>query len=134
VWRGYCLQKFIVERLSQLRTANYMSGLPKILCLACSAIALAGCQHPLAPAVARQQPTGLNEIFVYAGSTATDEQPVRSKAPAIAKPAGVVNAGTQASAAPQDKPLIASVEKKPASQVGQLADGLFAAFKTFTGH
>jgi hypothetical protein len=104
----------------------FMSRLLKTMFLACAGFALAGCQQPLAPALAQQQPAGINNFVLDAGATPRVDKSVQ--------PAAASDAAAPSSAKPSDKPLIASAQTQPGSQVGQLADGLFLAFKAFTGH
>jgi hypothetical protein len=127
------LAQFTAERLSQLRNANYMSTLPRNLFLACSAIVLAGCQHPLASSVAGQQPAIEKYAYVDAGGPGRVEKATQSESPAVTDQPGVPAVDTTASSKPQSEPMIASVQKQPESQTLQLADGLMLVFKTFTG-
>jgi hypothetical protein len=127
------LQEFIAERMSKLRKANYMSRLLRNLFLVCSAMALAGCQHPLAPSVAWQQPAGVNDAFVDARATVRVENVIQPPAPAVTEQVAVLDVNAPVGVKPQAQPLVASVQKQD-SQIGQLADGLMQVFATFTGH
>jgi hypothetical protein len=125
----------MAERVSQLRTINYMTRLLRnLFFFACAAIVLAGCQHPLAPSVAGQHPVGATYAFVDAGTTVRCDNAFQPPAPAVTERADALKVGALESPKPQDERLVASVQKQPVSQTGELADGLMLVFKTFTGH
>jgi hypothetical protein len=96
-----------------------MSQLIRNLILVCSPLLLAGCQHTLAPTV---------------GSSARFDNVTQPPAPVVTERVAALDVGVLAKANPQDESLIASAQKQPESQTGQLADGLMLVFKTFTGH
>lgn len=105
-----------------------MSRLLRNLFLVCSPILLAGCQSPLAPPAA-----GVNGTVVDAGAHVRVEKAIQPPAPAVAKQVAVMDVSAPASPKTQ-APLMATVQKQPESQTGQLADGLMLVFTTFTGH
>jgi hypothetical protein len=121
------------------------------LFLLCVPIVLAGCQHPLAPSVAREQPTRVNQALVDATPVAR-EQPTRVNqalvdatpvaffdyamqltAPAIQSEACVLMTSAPESPKSKDASPVTGVQKQPACLTGQLADSLMDVFKTFTG-
>lgn len=119
-----------------MRKANCMSRLPRnarVLFLVCCPIVLAGCQHPLAPPVAVQQPVRVNHAAVNAETTALVKKTMQFPVPTVKLQTCVLNLGAPNSPKPKDELLAAGVQEQPECLTGQLADGLMLAFKTFTG-
>ena len=115
--------------MSQLRIADYMSRMLRNLFVVCTPILLAGCQQPLAPSAG-----AVNNSFVDARTPVRFENTIQHPGPAVPGRIAVLDVSAPVGAKPKDEPLIASVQRQPDSQVGQLADGLMLVFKTFTGH
>jgi hypothetical protein len=107
-----------------------MSRLIRNLLLVCSPILLAGCQHPIAPSIARSNVSFINPV----AAAPAQKAPQRTRTPVTVQLAALdVNApvGVKQKAASATS---GSVPKRTDSQVGQLADGLMLVFTTFTGH
>jgi hypothetical protein len=111
-----------------------MSQLLRCLLLASAPIVLAGCQHPLVPSAAAQQPAAANHSLVSAGAASRVGKTIQPPASAVTEQAGVTDVGAKASPTPQGEPIVASTQKQPGCLTGQLADGLMLVFTTFTGH
>jgi hypothetical protein len=81
--------------------------------LVCSTIALAGCQHPLAPSFPAPEP-------------AAAYTPPQTEACAL-------ELGLPEIPKPEEQPPMAAVEKKPECLTGQAGDAFLLVLKTFTG-
>jgi hypothetical protein len=106
---------------------------PRELILLCFPLLLAGCQHPLAPSVAGQQPDRVNLALVDARPVAFVDKSMPFPAPAIKAQACVLKTGAPESPKPKVASPVAAAQKDGDSLTGQLADSLFLVFKTFTG-
>jgi hypothetical protein len=138
MWRGLCSHGYVLQFVSQIvcemRNASCMSRLlrnPRRLILLCCPILLAGCQHPLAPSMAGQQPGRVNHVLVDARPVVLVDKPMPF--PAAADKAQPCMLKTGAAKSPKPKDISPAAQKDPDSQTGQLADSLFLVFKTFTG-
>jgi hypothetical protein len=101
------------------------------LFLACLPIVLGGCQQPLAPAVAQQQPAVASEALVGAGATASLGKTMPFPLPALEAEPCVLELNLLED--PQDKPLLASVPREPECATVQLGDTFLHLLKAFSG-
>lgn len=107
--------------MSQLRKGDVMLRNLRNLIFVCAPILIVGCASPNRPSML----AGPKVSFVMTMQSplpavaASDKRD--SDAPAVAAPK------------PQDAKLVAASQTQQDSLTGQLADGLLAVFKTFTG-
>jgi hypothetical protein len=116
--------------------ANNMSRLlrnPRRLILFCLPIVLAGCQAPLAPSLATQQPALINQTLADATPVVFFDDATIFPAPSTNEDDAATETNAPASPKPTDAALVTGAQKQPGSLTGQLADSLMTVFKTFTG-
>jgi len=140
MWRGLCSHKCVAQFVSQIdcemRNASRMSQLlrsPRRLILLCCPVLLAGCQHPLAPSLAGQQPGRVNHVLVDARPVVLVDNPIPFPAAANQAEPCVLKAGAPECRKRTDTSTAPAIQKVPDSQAAELADSLFLVFKTFTG-
>jgi hypothetical protein len=99
------------------------------LSLVSAALVLAGCQHPLAPSA-----TAINDPFADARPALVLAKATYPTSPAGADQHTKSDSRLLSDSKSQDAKVVVSAQEQPEGLSGQLADGLFQAFKTFTGH
>ena len=106
---------------------------PFVLLLLCSLIVLAGCQHPLAPAIAgRQMADGARDSVDAQGAEPTDYT-MEYTAPAFEWETCALDLGSPPCPAAKDQPPVVVVQKKSDCLTCQLGDALVLVLKTFSG-